>query len=184
MKNLVFFLEGQAEEAVLKGLVPRFLNPQVEIKYVTFQGKKDLESKINNRLKGWRKPNSAFVVLVDQDQEDCQQLKSRIISKCPDKVSSSLLIRIACNELESWYFGDLSAVGKALNNNLTQYKNKSRYREPDKIQKPSKELDKITKGAYQKVSGSKAIGKHLSLEGNTSPSFQTFIKGIQKLCLI
>ena len=92
MKNLVFFLEGQAEEAVLKGLVPRFLNPQVEIKYVTFQGKKDLESKINNRLKGWRKPNSAFVVLVDQDQEDCQQLKSRIISKCPDKVSSSLLI--------------------------------------------------------------------------------------------
>ena len=66
MKNLVFFVEGQSEEALLKGLVPRLLgsqveiSSQVEIKYVTFQGKMDLESKIKNRLNGWRKPDCGF----------------------------------------------------------------------------------------------------------------------------
>ena len=99
-----------------------------------------------------------------------------------NKSSSNLVIRIACHELESWYFGDLTAVEKALKREgLIKYKVKKKYRDPDNIQNPSKELEKITKGDYQKNLGSKAIG---SLDKNTSPSFQSFVKGIQKLCNI
>lgn len=185
MKNLVFFLEGRSEKVMLEGLIPRLLkncNQEVDTKYFTFQGKQDLENKFHARLKGWLKPNSAFVVLVDQDGENCKELKKRILGKCQSMTSSDLVIRIACHELESWYFGDLVSVEKALEKGgLINYKNKRKYRKPDDIQKPSEELGKITNGVYQKVSGSRAIGSLLSLDKNTSPSFQTFIKGIQKL---
>lgn len=183
MKNLVFFIEGQAEKAMLEGLLPRlFACHNIEVKYVTFQGKQDLEAKLCKRLKGWRRPDSTFMILLDQDREDCQKLKQRLVAKCKELHSSKLLIRIACHELESWYFGDLSAVEKALEQqNIINYANKQKYRRPDHIEKPSDELAKITNGIYQKISGSRAIGEHLSLEKNTSPSFQIFIKGIQSL---
>ena len=164
---------------------PRLLNnsEEVDINYITFQGKQDLENKFHNRLKGWLKPDSVFVVLVDQDGENCKKLKRKLLNQCGNINSSNLMIRIACHELESWYFGDLAAVEEALEkNNLIRYRDKRKYRKPDEIQKPSEELSKITDGAYQKVSGSRAIGPLLSLEENTSPSFKNFIRGIQKLC--
>ena len=139
MKNLVFFLEGQSEKELLQGLIPRLLDnhKEVDVKYIVFQGKHDLEKKFYDRLKGWRKPDSIFVLLVDQDAENCQELKERLCSKCEGD-PSNLLIRIACHELESWYFGDLTAVEKALDKkNLIAYSKRRKYREPDSIQNPS-----------------------------------------------
>lgn len=183
MKNLVFFLEGQSEKALLQGLIPRLLGPRkLAIKYVVFQGKRDLEKKSLDRMKGWLEPDSAFVVLVDQDAEDCRELKARLCSKYEAINSSNLLIRIACRELESWYFGDLSAVEKALGKkSLISYSNKSKYREPDNIQNPLEELRKITGGVYQKTSGSREIAPHLAVEKNNSPSFRAFIAGVHRL---
>ena len=60
-----------------------------------------------------------------------------------------------------------------------KYKNKRKYRIPDKIGSPAEELENITKGIYQKVSGSRKIGSKLSLDSNTSKSFQVFIDSIQ-----
>ena len=180
------FLEGESDEALMQSLMPRLLDKRkdVEIEYKPFQGKQDLEDKFYHRIKNWLKPDSAFVVLVDQDAEDCKKLKARLCDKCKDIDPSKLIVRIACRELESWYFGDLAAVEEALGvKNLTAtYSKKSKYREPDSIQKPSQELRKITKGLYQKISGSRAIAPLLSLENNKSSSFQAFTKAIQKLC--
>lgn len=84
MKNLVFFLEGQSEKALLQGLIPRLLGDQkFAIRYIVFQGKHDLKKKSLARMKGWLKPDSAFVVLVDQDVEDCQALKEKLHSRSP-----------------------------------------------------------------------------------------------------
>lgn len=130
-------------------------------------------------MKGWLRPDSAFVVLVDQDAEDCRALKEKLRREY--KGIDSLLIRIACHELESWYFGDLAAVETALGKKLIHYGNKRKYREPDEIQNPSAELDKITGGAYQKISGSIAIAPCLALEENKSPSFRAFTAGVRSL---
>ena len=130
-------------------------------------------------MKGWRKPDSAFVVLVDQDAEDCRVLKEKL--RREHEGIDSLLIRIACHELESWYFGDLSAVETALGKKLRHYGNKRKYREPDKIQNPSAELSKITGGVYQKISGSREIAPCLALEENKSPSFRAFTAGVRSL---
>ena len=60
MKEIVFFLEGQSEKKMLEGLIPNLIpdlfdNYKVNIKYLTFQGKQDLENKLYDRLKGWLK---------------------------------------------------------------------------------------------------------------------------------
>jgi len=46
----------------------------------------------------------------------------------------------------------------------------------------AEELKKLTENSYQKVSGSREIGKHLSIENNQSRSFQVFIQGIIRQC--
>ena len=183
MKNLVFLLEEQSAKVMLAGLLPNILPKSVHYHCIVFQGKQDLESKLYDRLSGWNMPESVFIVLLDQDIENCRSLKNRLIRKCKQLTKSKKIIfRIACHELESWYFGDLKAVDTVFNKKLAQYGKKAKYRIPDKIRYPCKELQRITKGEYQKISGSRMIGARLSIEQNKSKSFQTFIKGIKSLC--
>ena len=182
MKNFVFLLEERSAEAMLEGLLPNILPDTVPYRFIVFQGKQDLESKLYHRLSEWNMPKSAFIVLLDQDNEDCRVLKKRLIKKCETLIKSKkILFRIACHELESWYFGDLQAVDRALNKKLFQYSKKAKYRIPDKIKYPCKELQRITKGVYQKTSGSRMIGPKLSIDQNKSKSFRIFINGIRSL---
>ena len=185
MKNLVFFLEERSAKEMLKKFIPRLFPDRVNPICIVFNGKQDLEKKLIKRLNGWNKPRSVFVILVDQDQENCKSVKQRLIEKCDkSKSSHQIIIRIACHELESWYFGDLEAVSKALQKpGLIRYREKREYRSPDKIRDPSEKLAKITNGIYQKVSSSRDIGCYLSVQSNTnrSHSFKVFIKGIEKI---
>ncbi|MBU4304454.1 MAG: hypothetical protein KJ893_02340 [Candidatus Omnitrophica bacterium] len=46
MSELVFFLEELSAEAMLKGLLPRLLPPEVLVRYIVFEGKQDLEKQL------------------------------------------------------------------------------------------------------------------------------------------
>lgn len=183
MKYLVLFLEEASARAVFEGLLPRILPKEVLVYYVVFEGKTDMEKQIVKRLRGWIYPETAFVILRDQDSGDCSEIKHSLKEKCREAGKPETIVRIACRELESWYFGELDAVEKALAvNNLSKYAKSSKYRIPDQITKPSVELIKITDKKYQKISGSRKIGKHLSIETkkNTSLSYKHFISGLRK----
>lgn len=179
---LAFFLEEQSAKEMLKGLLPRLLPSGVAVKYVVFEGKQDLKRQMTRRLRGWP-PETVFIVMCDQDSSDCLNLKTELVEKCPETKRDHVIVRIICRELESWYFGDLAAVENGLNVTglANKYKNKRDYRIPDRISSPAKELKKITQGTYQKVSGSREIGSKLSLDSNTSKSFQVFIDSIQEM---
>ena len=183
MKNLVFFLEGQSEKEMLKGLLPHLLPEHIRPRYIIFNGKGDLIKNLCHRLKEWCLPDSGFIILVDQDKNDCKKLKKNLQKLCTQiRPQRPFIIRLACRELESWYFGDLSSTADALGiPRLTELTNKKAYRNPDAIKYPAKELSNITKGRYQKISGSRAMGKYLKIDENRSRSFRVFIKGIQKL---
>jgi len=179
--NLVFFLEEPSAREMLKGLLPHLFPDRVAIRYIVFEGKQYLEKNLVRRLRRWRDPNSVFVVLRDQDAADCSDVKQTLAGKCRDAGRPDTLVRIACRELESWYFGDLVAVERGLGlSGLTRYGRRKRYRAPDQIHSPSRELLKITGNAYQKLSGSRAIGAELALDGNGSHSFGVFIEGIRR----
>ena len=176
---LACLLEERSAKEMLKGLFPRLLPAGVEVKYVVFEGKQDLKRQMTRRLRGWP-PDTVFVVMCDQDSSNCLDLKAELVEKCPETKRDHVIIRIICRELESWYFGDLAAVEKALNiADLVKYQNKKKYRIPDRIGSPANKLKEITNDVYQKISGSREIGARLSLTSNTSKSFQVFIDSIQ-----
>ena len=104
------------------------------------------------------------------------------MGKCEEAGKPSVVVRIVCRELESWYFGDLPAVERGLGiDNLRRYANKARYRTPDAIDSPSRELKKITSDAYSKIDGSREIGIQMSTEQNRSHSFGVFIAAVKHL---
>jgi hypothetical protein len=181
MKNLVCFLEEPSAREMLKGVLPRLLPDGVECTFIVFDGKQDLEKQLVRKLKNWLKPNSAFLVMRDQDAADCKVVKRRLLNLCRE-AGKKAMVRIACRELESFYFGDLSAVEAGLGiRNIENHQHKSKYRIPDEIVTPCDELEKLTNGVYQKVAGSRSIGQLLSLENNSSHSFNTLISGISNL---
>lgn len=182
MRTFVFFLEEPSAREMLKGILPRILPDDVFICYVVFQGKQDLEKNLKLKLRAWRLPNCSFIVMCDQDSGDCKKIKEELANICKNAGKKSILIRIACHELERFYLGDLSAVEKGLDlKGIEKEKNRRKYRNPDSLANPSEELFKLTKNVYDKVSGSRAIGPHLSLDSNGSNSFKVLTSGIKSL---
>ena len=191
MTNLVFFLEGPSERAVLKGLLPRLLSDDTIPRYVVFEGKSDMKKQLPKKLRGWRTPDSRFVVLRDKDRADCVRVKNELVEICQKAGKPNALVRIACHELESWYLGDLKAVELGMGlPGLADRQLRSKYRDPDRLANPAQELERVTRtkdgNRYQKVSGSRAIGPHLSVDAsggqeNRSRSFRVFVSGLRKL---
>lgn len=182
MTNLVCFLEEASAKEFLEGVFPRLLHDGIFVHYVVFEGKQDLEKQIVRKLRHWQKPDSVFLVMRDQDSAICTTVKENLVRLCTKAQKPETLVRIACQELESFYFGDLIAVGEALQVNLNSYIHRAAYRTPDNIVNPAKKLEKITGRIYQKIGGSREIGKVISLTDNSSHSFNTLISGIRRLC--
>ncbi|URQ79193.1 DUF4276 family protein [Xanthomonas oryzae] len=103
----------------------------------------------------------------------------------PPRLSGKIqfcLVRIACTELETFYLADLAAVGMALQmSRLASHQNNRKFRSPDAIGNPSKELKLITGNRYQKVAGSREIGKYLQLDNARSASFRNLVTGVRRM---
>ena len=182
MKTIVFCLEEPSAEEMLKGLLPRILPGGVSYRCMVFEGKQDLEKQLVRRMRGWRMPRTNFVVVRDQDSAPCRDVKKRLRRLCIEAGRPGALVRIACHELESWYLGDLAAVEAALLlRGLAQKQNRRKYREPDSLTNAAQELKNLTQQRYRKISGSRAIGPHLSLNANRSRSFGVFLSGIKSV---
>jgi hypothetical protein len=167
---------------MLESFLPGILPPGYEAQYVVFEGKSDLEKRLSMRLRGWRKPDCRFIVLRDQDSAVCTEVKTTLRQKCAEGQHPEALVRIACRELESWYLGDLQAVEAGLElAGISQRQGNAKYRAPDAIQNASYELMKLTQGRYQKMAGSRAIGKYLNPSRNRSHSFGVFVQGLVRL---
>lgn len=184
MIDLVCCLEEPSAKEMLQAIFKKELHENVTTQFIVFEGKQDLRKGLEKKMKGWNKPNSFFLVMCDQDQDDCVALKKSLTEKVNNSgKSEKTLIRIACHELESFYLGDLNAVALGLNiKGLAKQQNKSKFRTPDGLNNAAQELKKITKGKYQKIQGSRNIAPFLRLDGtNTSHSFNVLINGINKL---
>ena len=182
MSEMVFLLEEASAEEMLKGLLPRLLPAGISVRFITFEGKSDLESQLVRRLRGYLVPNAQFIVLRDKDASNCIAVKARLVQKCIKANRPNALIRIACHELESWYLADLAAVEQAVGvANLASKQGQAKFRTPDNLSNPVQELERLTNYRYQKVRGSRDIGPHLDLDNTRSHSFAVFISGLRRL---
>lgn len=186
--KLVFLLEEESAKAMLESILPRLLPPpfsfEENIQIITFEGKQDLEKRLEKRLRGYLIPDTKFIVMRDQDSEDdCRKVKEKLLMLCQKSGKrSSCLVRIACRELESFYLGDLQAVDKAFNldGKLVHLQKNRKFKAPDNLTNAKQELKKLVP-EYQQISGSREIGKFLSFDDNKSISFNYLIQGIKKL---
>ena len=183
MMELVFLLEEESAKEMLAGILPRLLPSEIQPRFIVFEGKQDLERQLVRRIRGYRNPQARFVVLRDQDSHpDCREVKRRLVELCMSAGRSDALVRIACRELESFYLADLLAVERGLGlSGIANKQESSKYRSPDYLGSPSRELTALTKGIYQKVCGSRAIGPYLALDNIRSTSFCNLVTGIRSI---
>ena len=182
MKTIVFFLEEPSAKEMLAGLLPRILSENIQVRYIVFRGKQDLEKNLKKKMNGWRMPDSVFVVMRDQDSGDCKTIKAKLADLCREAGREGVLVRVACRELESFYLGDLAAVEQGLGlRNLRAQQQNRKFRNPDALGNPAEELYRLTSNVYDKIAGSRAIAPFLSLEANYSRSFNVLLSGIRNL---
>ena len=182
MGRMVFLLEEQSMKELLDGLLPR-LFPGLNFLCVPHEGKHDLERSIPRKLRAWRVPGDRFVIVRDNDNEDCIALKDRLRQLCRGTGYDDALVRIVCQELEAWYLGQPGAMAAAFGDErLRDISNLPRYRNPDARPNPSKDVEKLYKG-FQKIDGARRIADYLALEGNLSHSFNVFLSGVANLML-
>ncbi len=181
MMTLVFCLEEKSSKEMLQGILPKLLPEHVSPRFIVFEGKQDLEKQLVRKMKLWNNPDAKFIVMRDQDAGDCRKIKENLQMKCQEAGRPNAVVRIACHELESFYLGDLKAVEQGLEiTNLARLQKSKKYREPDSLTNAAQELLRLTKN-YDKVSGSRAIGKHLNLDSNRSRSFNVLVKAIKDI---
>ncbi|MCA1709054.1 MAG: DUF4276 family protein, partial [Actinobacteria bacterium] len=200
--NLEVLVEERSAEHALYALLPR-IAPNVEFDVRVFRGKPDLLKKLPNRLQGYATwiphTNTCLVVLVDRDDDDCLTLKAEMEKMAAaaglQRVTAALagrradvVNRIAVEELEAWFFGDVPALCAAYPRVPGSLGGQAKYRDPDAITGGTWEaLERVLqasgyhRGGLAKVAAATEIAQHMNVEVNRSRSFQVFRDGVRQL---
>jgi len=184
MRELVFLVEELSAKAMLESLLPRMLNADIRFRCIPFQGKQDLEKQLARKVRGYQNDRVRFIVLRDQDSHpDCTVIKRRLLNLCTQSGKANrCLVRLACKELETFYLADLHAVEQALElGGLGAKQHSRKFRTPDQLGSPSRELKTLTSQSYEKIAGSRAIGMRLDIDNERSPSFRNLVAAIRRL---
>lgn len=199
--HIEFLVEEESCAEALNLLVPRIIHDRASFATHIFQGKKDLLNCLPIRLRGyakWLPADWRIVVLVDRDHDDCLRLKAKLNKVAADAGLMTrsnrgtrrlqVLNRIAVEELEAWFFGDVEAIAAAYPRIPKTLASQRGFRNPDAIAGGTWEaLERILKKAgfyaagMPKIEVARNIGRHLQPDRNRSGSFQCFCQGLRDL---
>lgn len=200
--HVEFLVEELSMEAALETLVPRVIGTSASFSTRVFGSKSTLLAKLEARLRGYSHGLPAdwrIVVVVDKDREDCRKLKAKLeaaasrahlrtMSTSGRPRQGSVLNRIAIEELEAWFFGDVPALVQAYPGVPPNLAAKSRYRDPDGIKGGTWEaLERVLQqaghhlGGLEKIRAAREITAQMDPSQNSSKSFQIFRDGLMAL---
>lgn len=192
--HLELLVEESSMEAFLRALLPRLLPSDHSFEVHPFQGKTDLLGKLLARLRGyshWLPEEWRIVVVVDRDDDDCENLKKRLelMATTAGLVTRSrargkrwqLVNRIAIEELEAWYFGDWPAVRIAYPKVSPDVPNQAGFRDSDAVRGGTWEtFERVLqrhgyfKAGLPKVETARRIGALMDPGRSRSRSFAKF----------
>ena len=69
-------------KVLLEVLLPKLLPAKVESLIIPHNGKSDLKRSIPVKLRGWQSPRDKFIIVHDQDSNDCMKLKADLKLLC------------------------------------------------------------------------------------------------------
>lgn len=201
--QIEFFLEEPSAEAALSTILPKILSVDIIYNFHVFEGKHDLLKKLPRRLKGyskWLPEDWRIMVLIDEDRKDCRELKAKLektahnagfVTKSSATPNGTFQVvnRLAIEELEAWFFGDIEALHAAYPKISKNLQSKAKYQNPDAIQGGTSEAleglliqKKYYKGRIPKPTVAQNIAQYMEPSRNRSRSFQVFIEGL-KACV-
>ncbi|MFO7900659.1 MAG: DUF4276 family protein [Planctomycetota bacterium] len=191
--HLEILVEEPSMEAFLREVLAKLVPEEASFDVHQFQCKQQLLNKLPARLAGyapWLPLDWRILVLVDRDQDDCHQLKQQLEAaaarkglrtRSQDAVNWQVVNRIAIEELEAWFFGDMDAVRSAYPRVPSTLEQRRGYRDPDAIQGGTWEaFERILQRAgyfsegLPKIQVAREIGRHVDPQRNRSHSFGVF----------
>ena len=195
VSHVELLVEEPSMEAALRVWLPRVLG-DLSFEVYPHQGKLDLLKRLPDRLRGyaeWLPDDYRIVVVVDRDDDDCQELKQRLEQVVNDAGLRSrsrsraddqpyqVVNRLAIEELEAWYFGDWNAVRAAYPKVPATIPNQAKYRNPDAIAGGTWEaFERVLQRAgyfqagLRKIEAARAVAEHWQPDANRSKSFRVF----------
>jgi uncharacterized protein DUF4276 len=197
--HLEVLVEEPSTEAALSHLLPRILGPRASFFIHPHRGKPDLLRKLPARLRAYRRwlpEDWRIVVLIDQDDADCLQQKRNLEAVAREaglltRTAAGngrrfqVLNRLAIEEIEAWFFGDVEALCTAYPGVPRSLGSRSRFRDPDAIRGGTwealeKELQRAGyhRGGLAKIEAARAISMHMEPARNRSRSFQALRQGL------
>lgn len=193
VNHVELLVEEPSAEAFFQALLPRLLPEGRSYAVHAFQGKDDLLSKLEARLRAyasWLPADWRLFVVVDRDDDDCRLLKRKleqIARRAGVRTRSrgagpwQLVNRIVVEELEAWYFGDWEAVSAAYPRVSTTVPRRRGLRDPDAVAGGTWEAFERVMQAHgyfeeglQKIAVARALGARLDAGRNRSASFKAF----------
>lgn len=194
-------VEEPSMEAALQNILPKILPAQAGYRIITFQGKRDLLQQLPARMRGyaaWLSDDYRLVVLVDEDRQDCRQLKAQLEQAAlsaglSTKTSGGqgrfqVLNRIVIEELEAWFIGDINALRAVYPKIPAQFGQSGKFQDPDAVPGGTWEaLESLLqkygyhRGGYPKVQAARQISARMEPQNNRSKSFQVFRDGLLSL---
>lgn len=196
--HIEFLLEEPSAEAALTAILPKILVDDVTFDFHVFEDKLDLLKRLPFRLRGYRRWLPAdwrIFVLIDEDRQDCQELKARLeraareagfsTKSHPNSEGEFLVVnRLAVEELEAWFFGDVEALRKAYPRVSKTFHRRAKYRDPDAITGGTWEaLGRLLKQDYPNFLPKRLVAQniapHMEPSRNRSRSFQVFVEGLE-----
>lgn len=201
VEHLELLVEEQSMEAALELLLPKIIGP-LTFSIHPHQGKPDLLQKLPSRLRGyagdWLPDTFRIIVLVDRDDEDCEELKERLEAMAaaaglgtrssPKRGRYKVVNRLAIEELEAWFFGDWDAVRAAYPRVKASIRSQAKYRNPDAIAGGTWEaFERVLQSAgyfktkLRKIEAARAVAEHMVPGRNRSKSFGIFRDALLEL---
>lgn len=197
--HIEVLVEEPSTEAALLELLPKILGDGTSFRIIVHEGKPDLLKKLPNRLRGyraWLPIDWHIVVLIDEDRQDCRELKAHLekiavkagfTTKSSAKIGGQFQVmnRLAIEELEAWFFGDVNAMRQAYPRVSQHLAAKTTYKDPDAIPGGTWEaLERLLQkagyfpGGLPKIETARTIAKFMNPRDNRSNSFQIFRDGL------
>lgn len=201
IRHLEVLVEESSMQEALKHLLPRIVGTSVSCAYFNFRSKDRLLRKLPARLAGYRSwitaAGAAVLVVLDRDNDDCSALKARLDQLALDAGLSvctvsggrrgEVLNRIAVEELESWFFGDVPALHAAYPRVSADLGEQQGFRDPDGMSRTWEQMERILQakgyhpGRLMKSALANDVAPRMNLAENRSGSFRTFVSGVRYL---
>ena len=203
MMQIEVLLEEPSAEEALRHLLPKIINGRARLKLINMRNKSRLLQELPSRLRGYTMRIHAgedlrIMVLVDRDDDDCRNLKAtleRVTREAGLSTKSSsqengkfhVVNRLAIEELEAWFIGDIDALKQAFSS-LRGVNFPASFQNPDNGGTWERlhrflRTNGIYRSSYPKIEAARKISLYMQFAHNRSKSFQHFCHGIESLLI-